>query len=136
MQVREFQITDYDAVVSLWQVAGIHLSRTDSQANILRNLERDPDLFLVGVENEILVGAVMGAYDGRRGWVYHLAVQPEYHGQGFGAGLLTELEARLRDKGCRKINLLIEPANGEVQHFYERYNFKRTELIFMEKWLD
>ena len=69
MQVRVFQMTDYDAVISLWQAAGIHLSRSDSQADILHKLERDPDLFLVAVENETLVGAVMGAYDGRRGWV-------------------------------------------------------------------
>jgi ribosomal protein S18 acetylase RimI-like enzyme len=135
MQIREFQINDYDAVISLWQAAGLHLSSTDSQADILHKLERDPDLFLVGVENETLVGAVMGAYDGRRGWVYHLAILPDYHGRGFGASLLAELEARLHRKGCRKVNLLIEPTNAEVQHFYERYNFKRAELIFMEKWL-
>lgn len=135
MQIRAFQMTDYAAVISLWQAAGIHLSRSDSQADILHKLERDPDLFLVAVENDMLVGAVMGAYDGRRGWVYHLAIQPEHHGKGFGASLFADLEARLLGRGCQKINLMIEPANADVQHFYERFNYKRTELIFMEKWL-
>lgn len=135
MQIRAFQMTDYDAVITLWRAAGILLSRSDDQAGILHKLERDPDLFLVGIENDALVGAVMGAYDGRRGWVYHLAVHPLHQGFGFGVALLTTLEERLRSKGCQKINLLIEPDNAHVQHFYEKLNYQRDDLIFMEKWL-
>ena len=135
MQVREFHMSDYDAVVSLWQAAGLQLSPSDDQAGIGRKLERDPDLFLVGVEHEGLVGAVMGAYDGRRGWVYHLAIHPSYQGRGLGTALIEQLEERLRRKGCRKVNLLIEPDNAQVQQFYEQLKYRRDELIFMEKWL-
>lgn len=74
MQIREFQMADYDAVIALWRAAGLQLSKSDDQGCILHKLERDSDLFLVGIERETLVGAVMGAYDGRRGWVYHLGV--------------------------------------------------------------
>ena len=135
MQIREFQMADYDAVIALWRAAGLQLSKSDDQVGILHKLERDSDLFLVGIERETLVGAVVGAYDGRRGWVYHLAIHPTCHGRGLGAALLAALEARLRRKGCRKVNLLIEPANADVLRFYERFNYQRAELIFMEKWL-
>lgn len=135
MQIREFQIADYHAVISLWRAAGIHLNSSDEQAEIIRKLERDSDLFLVCIENDALVGAVMGAYDGRRGWVYHLAIHPNHQGYGFGSALIAQLEERLRDKGCQKVNLLIEPDNANVQHFYERLNYQRDDLIFMEKWL-
>lgn len=135
MQIREFQMADYDAVIALWRAAGIQLSQSDDQAGILHKLERDSDLFLVGVENDALVAAVMGAYDGRRGWVYHLAIHPGYQRCGFGAALMAQLEERLRRKGCQKVNLLIEPENAHVQRFYERLNYQRDDLIFMEKWL-
>lgn len=128
-------MADYDAVISLWRAAGLQLSRSDDQAGIIHKLERDPDLFLVGIENNELVGAVMGAYDGRRGWVYHLSIHPGYQGFGFGAAMIAQLEERLLHKGCQKINLLIEPDNAHVQHFYERLDYLRNDLIFMEKWL-
>ena len=77
----------------------------------------------------------MGSYDGRRGWVNHLAVAPERQGQGLGAAIMAELERRLVTKGCEKVNLLIEPDNAGVQAFYEKLSYSRDPLIFMEKWL-
>ncbi|MBK9925820.1 MAG: GNAT family acetyltransferase [Anaerolineales bacterium] len=135
MQIREFQMTDYDAVIGLWQITDIPLGRTDDQAGVIHKMERDPDLFLVGIENDVLVGAVMGTYDGRRGWINHLAIHPNYQGRGYGAAIVAQLEERLRKKGCQKLNLLIEPKNAKVQHFYETLDYQREELIFMEKWL-
>ncbi len=135
MQIRGFEMADYDAVIALWRVAGLQLSRSDDRAGIIHKLERDADLFLVAIENDALVGAVMGAYDGRRAWVYHLATHPSHQGYGFGAAMIAQLEERLRSKGCQKVNLLIEPDNAQVQHFYEKLNYQRDDLIFMEKWL-
>ena len=79
---------------------------------------------------------MLGAFDGRRGWIYHLAVAPGSRRAGTGASLLTELERRLGSKGCLKVNLLIEPENAGVTEFYEHLGYRRDELIFMEKWLD
>lgn len=135
MQIREFQLADYEAVIVLWDAAGIRISRSDDRAEIIHKLERDPDLFLVGLENDTLVAAVMGTYDGRRGWVYHLAIHPSHQGHGFGGAMIEELEERLRSKGCQKVNLLIELDNAPVQHFYKKLNYQHNDLIFMEKWL-
>jgi ribosomal protein S18 acetylase RimI-like enzyme len=77
----------------------------------------------------------MGCYDGRRGWINHLAVAAAWRGDGIGRRLVAEVERRLRAKGCAKMNLLIEPANVAVQGFYERLGYARDDLIFMEKWL-
>ncbi len=135
MRVREFHMADYGAVVALWRAAGLHIGPSDQPEELARKLERDPDLFLVGVEHDVVVGAVIGAYDGRRAWIYHLAVHPSCQKRGLGAALLAELEDRLRGKGCLKVNLLIEPDNARVQHFYEQLRYRREELIFMGKWL-
>jgi ribosomal protein S18 acetylase RimI-like enzyme len=78
MRLREFELErDYPAVIALWQAAGpgIHVSLSDSLAEIAKKLERDPDLFLVAEQDDRIVGAVLGGFDGRRGLVYHLAVE-------------------------------------------------------------
>ena len=67
--IREFQMEDYQDVVALWQVCGLQLSKSDSRESIEKILRRDPDLFLVVEDGKSIVGAVMGRYDGRRGWI-------------------------------------------------------------------
>jgi ribosomal protein S18 acetylase RimI-like enzyme len=72
--IREFRYPeDYPAVIDLWQNAGpgIHLRRSDQPEDIERKLERDPDLFLVAEVGGQIVGAVLGGFDGRRGFMYH-----------------------------------------------------------------
>jgi len=135
MQIREFQISDYAQVKALWRTGGLIIGRSDSQRGLRQKLERDADLFLVAQENNRIVGVVMGCWDGRRGWINRLAVAPDQQGKGLGSLLVTEVEKRLKAKGCEKVNLLIEATNSGVQEFYETLGYTRDDLIFMEKWL-
>ena len=136
MEIREFQMADYEKVVTLWERAGLSTVRSDQRDEIRKKLLRDPDLFLVGVEAQTVVAAVIGGYDGRRGWAYHLAVEPEHHAQGRGSALLGALESRLRNKGCLKLNLLIDWNNAGVAEFYRRCGYSADESVFlMDKWL-
>lgn len=120
MNIREFQMADYDAVTELWQRAGdgIHLRRSDTRQEIAKKLQRDPDLFIVLEHDGSLAGAVMGGFDGRRGFVYHLATDPRFRCLGVAARLMEALEARLRAKGCLKAYLLVTNDNQEAQQYY------------------
>lgn len=136
MLIREFCLEeDYAATIALWQACNILLSKSDSRESIKKILERDADLFLVVEQDQAIIGAVMGRYDGRRGWVQHLAIAPDFQGQRLGSQLVQELERRLQAKGCEKVNLLVRPDNASVQNFYQHLGFRRDELIYMEKWL-
>jgi ribosomal protein S18 acetylase RimI-like enzyme len=135
MHIRCFRLEDYDQVVNLWAQTGLRLSQSDSIEAIRHKLERDADLFLVAVEGTTIVGTVLGTYDGRRGWINHLAVAPQQQHQKLGTRLMQEVEHRLQQKGCAKINLFILPANAAVQTFYQRLGYQRDEMIVMEKWL-
>lgn len=126
---------DYERVVALWRAAGLSLSLSDDVPGIEHRLQRDPDLFVVAESDGRVVGAVMGCYDGRRGWVNHLAVAPGQQRNGIGTMLMAELETRFRAVGCVKVNLLIAPENGGVQRFYDGIGYTRDDLIFMEKVL-
>ncbi|WP_141432243.1 GNAT family acetyltransferase [Bacillus sp. 03113] len=136
MEFRNFTFKDYEAVIELWTCAGIQICRSDSIEGLKKIVEREPDLFFVAEENHKIIGAVMGTYDGRRGWVNHLAVHPEYQGKQLGTQIMKELEKRFKQIGCEKINLLIEMDNTKVQKFYEQLGFNQDELVFMEKWID
>ncbi len=116
---------DYDDVYSLWENSGpgIGVGRSDTREEIAKKLQRDPDLFLVAEDAVILseskiIGTVIGGYDGRRGFIYHLAVERAYRGNGVGKMLMAEVEKRLAAKGCLKSYLLVTRENTDVIEFY------------------
>lgn len=122
MNIRTFQFEqDLEAVSELWSSAGqgIRLGSSDSALEIKKKTKRDPDLFLVAEIKDNLIGTVLGGFDGRRGMVYHLAIDRDYQRQGIGQNLMQELELRLRAKGCLKYYLLVTKDNEEAIDFYE-----------------
>lgn len=125
--IREFNFTeDYDRVLSLWQSmeTGMHVGLSDTPQEIQKKLERDPDLFLIAESNAQILGSIIGAFDGRRGMIYHLAVQREVRRHGIGQALLTEVEQRLQAKGCIKCFLMVLEDNQAAMQFYEECGWK------------
>jgi len=128
--LREFDFErDYDAAIHLWEgmEKGIHVGRSDTPVEIRRKLERDPDLFLVAEHDGQLIGTVIGGFDGRRGYIYHLAVRTGYRGRGIGGMLMGEVEKRLRAKGCLKCYLNVTPDNVEAMRYYEKRGWQRSD---------
>jgi N-acetylglutamate synthase len=131
--LREFRFPeDYPAARFLWERAGsgIHVRQSDEPAEIQKKLERDPDLFLVAETEGRLIGTVIGGFDGRRGLIYHLAVQPAFRQQGIGGLLMDEVERRLKDKGCLKCYLMVAVDNEDAMRFYEARDWERMDTIY------
>ena len=135
MTIREFGERDYDAVVAVWRAAGLTLKASDTLPELRKFIERNPGLLLVAEEGGSVRGAVMGAWDGRRAWVYHLAVLPALQGRGTGRLLMDELERRLAAVGATKLNLLVEQGNAQVAGFYRTLGYAPDDLLFMTKRL-
>lgn len=129
---------DYETVYALWAQAGsgIHLRRSDEPREVLKKLQRDPDLFLVAESGGLIVGVVLGGFDGRRGMMYHLAVAQEYSQRGIGTALMAKLEQRLRAKGCIRYYLLVTKDNGRAIRFYEARGWQLMDLHTYGKDLD
>lgn len=137
IRIREFTLADSDAVRSLWVAAGLKPSRSDTYEAMAKVATRNPGLALVAEnENGLIVGTVNGADDGRRGWVYRLAVHPEARKEGLGRRLVKELEGRLRAQGCEKLNLLVERDNPDAIAFWRRLGYLDDDVAFLGKWLD
>lgn len=132
LQIREFCFpADYEPVFALWKSIerGVHTGRSDTPAEIEKKLSRDPDLFLVAEADGVIVGSVIGGYDGRRGLVYHLAVASAFRGRGIGSRLMDELESRLRAKGCLKCYLLVTSDNPEAEMYYQQRGWQHMDAV-------
>lgn len=137
IRLREFTLDDYAAVYTLWQDAGpgVGISRSDTREEIAKKLQRDPDLFLVAEDEGQIIGTVIGGYDGRRGLIYHLAVEPAYRKRGIGERLMEQVEKRLTAKGCLKSYLLVTRENTDVIEFYNRLGWETMDVTLMGKTL-
>lgn len=137
MKIREFRIDDYPMVRDLWQTAGLIFRPGDELEDVKLKLQRDPDLFLVAEKDDEIVGSVMGGWDGRRGWIYHLAVKPEHQRKGIGVGLVREVEKRLVAKGAKKVNAQVYKWNEQSSAFFRAIGYEtQPDLIIIGKQLE
>jgi ribosomal protein S18 acetylase RimI-like enzyme len=136
LQIRPFTEGDEAQVVDLWARCGLLRAWNDPRKDIARKLRVQRELFLVGVDGDRIVGSVMAGYEGHRGWINYLAVDPDRRRQGFARALMGAAEERLRALGCAKINLQIRNDNGAAIAFYRRLGFAEDASISMGKRLE
>lgn len=136
MQIRPYADSDHDAVVAFWNaVLPDSAPHNDPVTSIRNKLAVERDLFFVAENDGALVGTVMGGYDGHRGWVYSVAVDPGFRRRGIATSLIEHLEAALIQRGCLKLNLQVRSTNSEVIAFYKTVGFDVEERISMGKRL-
>jgi ribosomal protein S18 acetylase RimI-like enzyme len=134
--IRPFQTEDEASVVSLWQLCELTVPWNNPYKDIARKLKVQPELFLVGMLDSLLIATVMGGYDGHRGWINYLAVHPDFQGQGYAQQVMENVESELRKRGCPKINLQIRSGNARVMAFYQKLGFTDDQALSMGKRLE
>jgi ribosomal protein S18 acetylase RimI-like enzyme len=135
MHIRPFQPDDETAVIALWQRSGLVVPRNDPARDIALKRAWQPDLFLVGELDDRVVASVMAGYEGHRGWINYLAVDPDARRRGFGRLMMSAAEKALRALGCPKINLQVRTSNEAVRAFYQRIGYAVDEVISFGKRL-
>ncbi len=134
MDIVPFSPTRHDEVHALWhQVFGYTEARNAPALSIAKKMEWNDGLFWVALIEGRVAGTVMAGYDGHRGWIYALAVQPALQRRGIGGALLAHAEKSLAALGCLKINLQLLAANHAVAAFYEARGFQVEPRISMGK---
>jgi ribosomal protein S18 acetylase RimI-like enzyme len=135
MQIGTFSEQDEEEVIALWGRCELLRPWNDPRRDIARKLLVQRELFLVGKIDGKIVGTVMAGYEGHRGWVNYLAVDPAFRKQGLGRILMDQAETRLVGIGCPKVNLQIRTENEDAMAFYERLGFERSPVVSMGKRL-
>ena len=120
IQIRKFRPEDHSAAMALWKrCEGMGLSDADSPCAIKKFLELNPGLSFVAEEDGVLIGTVLCGNDGRRGFLYHLAVDPSHRRQGLGRKLAeTSLEA-LKAIGIQKCHIMVFQSNESGKAFWQ-----------------
>lgn len=131
MVVRPYIEADREAVVALWRASGLTVPWNDPYRDIDRKMAIDPKGFLVAEDEGKVVGTVMAGYEGHRGWINYLGVEPGRQRAGIGRALMAAATELLRARGCPKINLQVRKSNTEVIAFYEALGFTEEPVLSM-----
>ena len=118
---REFVMADYDRAVALWaKIDGVEICEGDSREEVSDYLKRNPGLSRVAEVDGVMVGAELCGHDGRRGWIYHLAVAQDQRGRGVGKLLVEDCLDGLRKAGLPRAIILVAGDNPAGHQFWLR----------------
>jgi ribosomal protein S18 acetylase RimI-like enzyme len=134
--IRQFGMGDYETVLRLWQEADIPCrpAGRDGRESLELELAWGAALFLVAEDEGVVVGAVLGTHDGRKGWVNRLVVAPEYRGGGLARRLVQEVEEALAARGIEIVACLIETPNIGSMDFFEKLGYLRgDDIVYYSK---
>ena len=136
MNFRLMQISDYDSIYNLWiNTPGMGLNSVDdSKEGIEKFLKRNPATCFVAEKDGKIVGVIMAGNDGRRGFIYHMAVLPEFRGKHVAKTLVKNAMAALEKEGITKVALVVFEKNKNGNGFWEKIGFTvRNDLIYRNK---
>ena len=136
MKIRLMTIEDYEKVYHLWlSCEGMGLNnQDDSKDGIARYLDRNPDTCFVAEESDEVIGVIIAGHDGRRGFIYHTAVNPNYRNQGIATKLVEAAMDALKANGINKVALVVFDRNKDGNAFWEKVGFTvREDLVYRNK---
>lgn len=136
MKIRLMTIEDYEKVYHLWlSCEGMGLNNLDdSKDGIDRYLDRNPDTCFVAEESDEVIGVIIAGHDGRRGFIYHTAVNPNYRNQGIATKLVEAAMDAIKANGINKVALVVFDRNKDGNAFWEKVGFTvREDLVYRNK---
>ncbi len=137
--IKKMSIEDYDELIKLWKsIEGMGLrSKDDSREGIGIFLKRNPNSCYVAIREEHLIGSILAGHDGRRGYLYHVAVSREMMKKGVGRSLVNHAIKALKDDGIKKVALVVYKGNEAGNRFWEHTGFlSREDLVYRDLPLD
>jgi len=132
LDTREFFTDDYDAAIRLWRrVEGLEIAEGDDREGLAQFLRRNRGLSRVAIDGAAIVGVALCGHDGRRGHVYHLAVDPAYQRCGLGKRLLDECLNGLRSAGVKRVIIMVADDNQRGAEFWKRQGWEEISSAIL-----
>ena len=123
IELRDYRAGDGDALRQLWKAAGFR-SVGDDDRSLTAFAARNPGLLLVATADGAVIGSALGGWDGRRGWIYHVAVAQAFRRRGIATRLVRRVEQRLRVAGAPKLNAIVRDENREAADFWASLGYE------------
>lgn len=133
--IHEMDIKDYPEIYRLWEMSeNLGIGKSDSRYRIEEFLKRNPGMSYVAWKDDKIVGTVLCGHDGRRGYIHHLMVHPDYRRKGIGQSLVSRCMYALTRIGIQKCHLFVYEDNEGGIKFWESLGWtKRVELTMMSQ---
>ena len=136
MNIRKFREPDKSSLINLWQAVFPDDPPHNEPSVVIEAKLVVDDLILIAETEGELIGACMAGYDGHRGWLYAVAVDPAHRRKGVGEKLVKHAIQALRERGCIKVNLQIRSTNTEVAAFYKSLGFNVEDRLSMGTFIE
>lgn len=136
VNIRVMTIDDYEGIYDLWiHTPGMGLNSTDdSKEGIAQYIKRNPTTSFVAEDDGKIIGVIMAGHDGRRGYIHHTAVLPDYRHQGIAGKLVENAMQALDQEGINKVALVAFSRNEIGNGFWESMGFSsREDLVYRNK---
>jgi ribosomal protein S18 acetylase RimI-like enzyme len=128
MLVRSFQLSDYISVTQLFNHVLTEACYEETMEAFARQLSWDSELVLVALENEQIVGVIVGTIDNQNGYYYRIAVSQEYQRRGIGKALIESMRQRFVQRKVRKIMITVDIHNELVLPVYESAGYQDADF--------
>jgi ribosomal protein S18 acetylase RimI-like enzyme len=135
MKIRKFRRDDKASLIELWQTVFPDDPPHNEPSSVIEAKLKVDDLIFVAESEDKLIGACMAGYDGHRGWLYAVAVDPAHRRKGVGEKTVQHTLRALKDLGCIKANLQIRSTNTEVAAFYQALGFTVEDRMSMGSFI-
>ena len=136
MKIRSYSSEDRDQVITLWQNVFSDDSPHNEPSKVIDVKLAIDEFLFVAEDNDVIIGTAMAGYDGHRGWLYLVAVDPQQRRKGIGQQLVKHAMQALKTVGCIKVNIQIRSTNNQVVSFYESIGFVSEDRISMGQLID
>lgn len=129
--IKVMTIDDYNELFKMWvNTPNMGLrSLDDSKEGISRFLKRNPNTNFVAYEDNKLVGAILSGHDGRRGYVYHTVVLPEYRRRGIASSLIRAAVGALQKEGITRVCLNVMETNEQGKNFWISKGWEKKDFL-------
>ena len=135
LNIRSCRDSDKVSIIELWYKCKLVIHANNPKLDIERKINHSPDLLLVGIRKDQLIATVMPGYEGHRGWINYLAVDPQYQHRDYGTQMMLAAEEKLKSMGCSKINLQVRETNLGVISFYQKMGYQIDAVTSLGKRL-
>lgn len=135
LDIRTYRSADESAVIDLWRRCGLIVAWNDPALDIARKCADSPELFFVAEKDGELIASCMAGFDGHRGWIYYLAVDPARQRSKIATELVHQAEFALVQQGCPKVELMVRDSNHSVKSFYQDIGYRIEPVSVLSKRL-
>jgi N-acetylglutamate synthase len=129
-EFRSLSVGDLELVRELLaETEGLAVRDADSIEGLERFLTRNPELSVAAFGNDVLVGFILCGHDGRRGYLHHLVVRPDYRGRGVARELVRICIRKLEALGIYKTHVDVFVSNQEAHAVWRKLGWtKRNDI--------